>query len=247
MIRSISTGEDHGSNRHHEAAQSRRSSETHREVGSRAPALRGVGTPDPDRAIPRRVPALRRERPYPHPVDRASTRKRIHASSDSRSLESLAVHPLRTRGNEGGAGDVRAAARRDAGRHRALWGAREGGTRLPPVPERLRNFEATSDDAGRLPALPGRPRHGGASRPGRRIPDQRAPGRGIERAGGHGGTMSETAPTPNPASGTDRVAPPSGTITVTSAAIEWVKRIRTKENKDGESLRLGVKAGGCSG
>ncbi len=59
--------------------------------------------------------------------------------------------------------------------------------------------------------------------------------------------MSETAPTPNPASGTDRVAPPSGTITVTSAAIEWVKRIRTKENKDGESLRLGVKAGGCSG
>jgi iron-sulfur cluster assembly protein len=59
--------------------------------------------------------------------------------------------------------------------------------------------------------------------------------------------MSETAPTPNPASGTDPAAPPSGTITVTPAAVEWVKRIRTKENKEGESLRLGVKAGGCSG
>jgi iron-sulfur cluster assembly protein len=58
--------------------------------------------------------------------------------------------------------------------------------------------------------------------------------------------MSETAPTPNTASGTNP-APPSGTITVTPAAIEWVKRIRTKENKEGESLRLGVKAGGCSG
>jgi iron-sulfur cluster assembly protein len=59
--------------------------------------------------------------------------------------------------------------------------------------------------------------------------------------------MSETAPTPNPASGTDPAALPNGTITVTPAAVEWVKRIRTKENKEGESLRLGVKAGGCSG
>lgn len=59
--------------------------------------------------------------------------------------------------------------------------------------------------------------------------------------------MSETAPTPNPASGTNPAASAPRTITVTPAAIEWVKRIRTKENKDGESLRLGVKAGGCSG
>ena len=59
--------------------------------------------------------------------------------------------------------------------------------------------------------------------------------------------MSETASTPNQDPGTNPIAPPSGTITVTPAAIEWVKRIRTKENKDGESLRLGVKAGGCSG
>ena len=59
--------------------------------------------------------------------------------------------------------------------------------------------------------------------------------------------MSETAPTPNPASSTNPAASAPRTITVTPAAIEWVKRIRTKENKDGESLRLGVKAGGCSG
>jgi len=37
------------------------------------------------------------------------------------------------------------------------------------------------------------------------------------------------------------------TITLTPAAVEWVKRIRSKEEKDGQALRLGVKAGGCSG
>ncbi|HLQ67493.1 MAG TPA: iron-sulfur cluster assembly accessory protein [Candidatus Limnocylindrales bacterium] len=40
---------------------------------------------------------------------------------------------------------------------------------------------------------------------------------------------------------------PRGTITVTAAAVEWVKRVRDKEGKRGEDLRLGVKAGGCSG
>lgn len=36
-------------------------------------------------------------------------------------------------------------------------------------------------------------------------------------------------------------------ITLTPAAIEWVVRVRAKEGKEGEALRLGVKAGGCSG
>ncbi|MGE5175106.1 MAG: HesB/IscA family protein [Hyphomicrobiales bacterium] len=40
---------------------------------------------------------------------------------------------------------------------------------------------------------------------------------------------------------------PRGTISLTPAAIDWVKRIRTKEGKEGQALRLGVKAGGCSG
>lgn len=40
---------------------------------------------------------------------------------------------------------------------------------------------------------------------------------------------------------------PQGTITLTPAAIEWVLRVRTKEGKEGQDLRLGVKAGGCSG
>ena len=40
---------------------------------------------------------------------------------------------------------------------------------------------------------------------------------------------------------------PRGSISLTPAAIEWVKRARSKEGKDGEALRLGVKAGGCSG
>ena len=40
---------------------------------------------------------------------------------------------------------------------------------------------------------------------------------------------------------------PRGTISLTPAAIEWVKRIRVKDGKEGDALRLGVKAGGCSG
>jgi iron-sulfur cluster assembly protein len=36
-------------------------------------------------------------------------------------------------------------------------------------------------------------------------------------------------------------------ISLTPAAVDWVKRSRAKEGKDGQALRLGVKAGGCSG
>jgi iron-sulfur cluster assembly protein len=40
---------------------------------------------------------------------------------------------------------------------------------------------------------------------------------------------------------------PKGTITLTPAAVEWVLRVRAKEGKEGQALRLGIKAGGCSG
>jgi iron-sulfur cluster assembly accessory protein len=36
-------------------------------------------------------------------------------------------------------------------------------------------------------------------------------------------------------------------VSLTQAAVEYVKRIRTTEQKDGQALRVGVKAGGCSG
>lgn len=36
-------------------------------------------------------------------------------------------------------------------------------------------------------------------------------------------------------------------VTLTQAAVEFVKRSRTKEGKEGQALRVGVKAGGCSG
>jgi len=47
----------------------------------------------------------------------------------------------------------------------------------------------------------------------------------------------------------DREAPTAqpDTLAMTDAAVEWVKRIRAKEGKEGQALRLGVKAGGCSG
>ena len=48
------------------------------------------------------------------------------------------------------------------------------------------------------------------------------------------------APGPGP-------VPATGTVTLTDNAVEWVKRIRAKEGKEGQALRLGVKAGGCSG
>lgn len=55
--------------------------------------------------------------------------------------------------------------------------------------------------------------------------------------------MSETR-AQHPAHPTDA---PQGSISLTPAAVEWVKRIRAKEGKEGQALRLGVKAGGCSG
>ena len=50
-------------------------------------------------------------------------------------------------------------------------------------------------------------------------------------------------------------APHSGTrdsqetrsISMTQAAVDYVKRIRANEGKEGQALRIGVKAGGCSG
>jgi len=36
-------------------------------------------------------------------------------------------------------------------------------------------------------------------------------------------------------------------VALTPAAVEFVKRSRTKEGKEGQALRVGVKAGGCSG
>jgi len=38
-----------------------------------------------------------------------------------------------------------------------------------------------------------------------------------------------------------------GSISLTPAAVEYVKRSRAKEGKEGQALRVGVKAGGCSG
>ena len=44
-------------------------------------------------------------------------------------------------------------------------------------------------------------------------------------------------------------AQPTGapSISLTQAAVDFVKRSRAKEGKDGQALRVGVKAGGCSG
>ena len=44
-------------------------------------------------------------------------------------------------------------------------------------------------------------------------------------------------------------AQPTGapTISLTQAAVDFVKRSRAKEGKEGQALRVGVKAGGCSG
>lgn len=54
--------------------------------------------------------------------------------------------------------------------------------------------------------------------------------------------MSELEAQPAPAS-----PAAARTIVLTPSAVEWVKRVRTKEGMEGQALRLGVKAGGCSG
>jgi iron-sulfur cluster assembly accessory protein len=55
--------------------------------------------------------------------------------------------------------------------------------------------------------------------------------------------MSATTPTPN-GSGMPAAA---GTVTLTPAAVDYVKQVRAREGKEGQILRIGVKAGGCSG
>jgi len=40
---------------------------------------------------------------------------------------------------------------------------------------------------------------------------------------------------------------PARTITLTPSAVEYMKRTRAKEGKEGDAVRIGVKAGGCSG
>ena len=43
------------------------------------------------------------------------------------------------------------------------------------------------------------------------------------------------------------MTPATRTISLTPSAVEYVKRLRAQEGKDGHALRVGVKAGGCSG
>jgi iron-sulfur cluster assembly protein len=55
--------------------------------------------------------------------------------------------------------------------------------------------------------------------------------------------MSET---PMPATNARPESAP-GTIVMTPGAIAYVKQVRAREGKEGQVLRIGVKAGGCSG
>lgn len=57
--------------------------------------------------------------------------------------------------------------------------------------------------------------------------------------------MSESAHAP---SGPDPAADaPARTVALTPSAVDYIRRLRTKEGKEGQALRVGVKAGGCSG
>ena len=51
-----------------------------------------------------------------------------------------------------------------------------------------------------------------------------------------------TTPTPGA-----RPAAAPGTILLTPEAVAYVKQVRVREGKEGQTLRIGVKAGGCSG
>jgi iron-sulfur cluster assembly protein len=46
---------------------------------------------------------------------------------------------------------------------------------------------------------------------------------------------------------TTKTAPEPGALSLTPAAVEYVKQARAREGKEGQILRIGVKAGGCSG
>ena len=55
--------------------------------------------------------------------------------------------------------------------------------------------------------------------------------------------MSEST-TPSPDA---RPTAAPGTILLTPEAVAYVKQVRAREGKEGQTLRIGVKAGGCSG
>jgi iron-sulfur cluster assembly accessory protein len=40
---------------------------------------------------------------------------------------------------------------------------------------------------------------------------------------------------------------PARTLSLTPSAVDYMKRTRAKEGKEGDAVRIGVKAGGCSG
>jgi iron-sulfur cluster assembly accessory protein len=46
---------------------------------------------------------------------------------------------------------------------------------------------------------------------------------------------------------TTKTAPEPGALSLTPAAVEYGKQARAREGKEGQLLRIGVKAGGCSG
>jgi iron-sulfur cluster assembly accessory protein len=51
----------------------------------------------------------------------------------------------------------------------------------------------------------------------------------------------------DPNAPTTKTQPEPGSIALTDAAVAYVKQTRAREGKEGQILRIGVKAGGCSG
>src|SRR5262245_37761552 len=98
----------------------------------------------------------------------------------------------------------------------------------------LQDVPPAADHTTRLPALPGGSRYEEGAGARGRIPYRSGTG-GPNRASSVAGElMSDVREHP-------------ATISLTPAAIDFVKRSRTKEGKEGQALRVGVKAGGCSG
>ena len=59
--------------------------------------------------------------------------------------------------------------------------------------------------------------------------------------------MTDVTNTPAAAGSESAAAPAARTVSLTTAAVDYVKRLRAQEGKEGQALRVGVKAGGCSG
>src|SRR5207249_1703409 len=136
----------------------------------------------------------------------------------------------------------------DAPGDHSLRDARARAGRNARVSAHLPSVPAAADDAAGLPALPRGSWHEAGAGARRGLPHRPGPVRENPPPRRAGEPMSGEPSNDMRTTETETREPEGArSICLTPAAVTYVKRIRGNEGKEGQALRIGVKAGGCSG